>query len=403
MIWCKDLTRLTSSNQQTSNMTSRSVFTKNLNRERVLEFEKEMLAKLATLTDVERDIADISQKRKAWLENISKADDTDHDVYIAKLNVLRLRSQLSALYMTLDVTRLEGHYEAQTLNYLVASTQPLDDDETPEKRKIALLQLQRIDNDKLLGFLENSLQYRIQLGNTNYDLQSQLTMLTNEIGLQQESEEQEFREKVAFYTSRMQHSMEVSKRHYQRIAEEYLILRHNARVAKEVLSRSQNDAAQARAELQGCLDGILAEAGAQREKMEKHAAAELKFMTEDLRADVIRKEIELESAALRVKHLKSRQRKEVSALKKELRVYNKKYQTLQRRRRVEITAVQGELRELRESISRVEQRLLEGTDAPLQQQLLADTQGSPVGVSTVFDTGRGAMAQLRHKLRQLNH
>jgi hypothetical protein len=384
-------------------MAARSAYTKNLNRERVLEFEKEMLAKLATLADVERDIADVSQKRRSWLENISRADDTGLDTYIAKLNILRLRAQLSALYMSLDVTRLEGHYEAQTLNYLVAATQPLEDDETPDKRKSVLLQLQRQDNDKMLVFLEHSLQHRIQLGNTNYDLQAQLNILTNEVGLQQEAEEQEFREKVAFYTSRMQHAMEESQRHYRRITEEYLILRHNARVAKEVLTRSQNDAAQARAELQGCLDGILCEAGAQREKMEKNAVAELKFMTEDLRGEVIRKEQDLENATMRVKVLKSRQKKEVSTLKKELRLYNKKYATLQRKRRADIVAVTAELKLLRGAIGRVEQRLLEGAQTPRDQAV----QGSPVSVGDNLDldggSSRGVMAKLRSKLRQLNH
>lgn len=404
-------------------MALRSEQTRNLNRQRVIEFEKEMLSKLAALADVERDIADVSQKRRSWLEGISRADDTGLDTYVSKLNILRLRAQLSSLYMQLDVARLEGHYEAQMLNYLVAATQPLDEDETPEQRKIALLQLQRQDNDKLFAFLEHSLQHRIQLGNTNHDLQAQLTALTNEVGQQQEVEEQEFREKIAFYTSRMQRSMEQSQRHYQRITEEYLVLRHNARVAKEVLTRSQNDATQARAELQGCLDSILAEAAGQREKMEKHAAAELQFMTEDLRGEVIRKEQDLESAVQRVKLLKSRQKKEVSALRKELRLYIKKYRSLQSQRREDISIVQAELGGLRGMIERAEQRLLEGTSpmAVLQEEHRGPGQGqgqggrrrrqsgegeggSPVSVTGAPETaGRVLIAKLRHKIKQLNH
>ena len=245
-------------------MSNRSTYTKALNRERVVNFEKEMLGKLETLANVERDMKDVSLKRKTWLENISLNDDTGCDSYIAKLRVLKLRAQLSSLHMSLDVRRLEGHYEAQTLSYLVAATQPLEEDETQESRRISLQKLQRGDNDVLLKLLEGSLQYRIQLGNTNYDLHSQLKQITNEVELQQVAEEEEYREKIAFYTSRMQKSMETSKNHYQRITEEYLILRHNARVAKEVLVRSQNDAKQARLELQTCLNGIVAEAESQR-------------------------------------------------------------------------------------------------------------------------------------------
>jgi hypothetical protein len=356
-----------------------------------------MLAKLGTLANVERDIADVSAKRKEWLQNISKVDENGLDVYIAKLNVLKLRAQLSSLHMTLDVTRMEGHYEAQVLNYLVAATQPLEEEETQHSRKISLQRLQRQDNDVLQNLLEHSLQNRIQMGNINYDLHSQLLVITNEIGLQQEAEQEEFREKLAFYVSRMQSSMEVSKRHYQRITEEYLVLRHNARVAKEVLARSQNDAAQARAELQSCLDGITTEAATQREKMEKNATAELKFLTEDLRADVIRKEIELENAAMRVKMLKSRQKKEESTLKKELRAYKKKYSELQRRRKADLAIIHTELTGLRSMIQREEQRLVEASAPP------ADSEGSPTAVSNVALESSQIISKLRHRLKELRH
>jgi len=366
-----------------------------MNRERVVEFEKEMIAKLATLANVERDIAEVSEKRRTWLQSISRSDDSGADVFIAKLNVLKLRAQMSALHMTRDILTLEGHYESQELNYLVVATQPMEEGETDERRKGDLLRQQREDSDHMLKFLEQSLQFRIHLGNNNYELQSALALIVNEIGLQQIAEEEEFQEKVAYYTSRMRHSMEVSNQHYQRLTEEYLILRHNARVAKEVLTRSQNDAAKARGELQQCLDSIVHEAAVQREKMEKNSASELSFLTEDLRSDVIRKEAEVETRTQKVQRLKSRQKKEVSTLKKELRVYTAKHKTLVKKRRAELKVVRDELAHLREMIASVEGRLQEVDLAGLE---------SPAGVSAaeIDETAQKAMMKLRYQLKSLD-
>lgn len=378
-------------------MSSRSAFIKNMNRERVLEFEKEMVAKLDTLANVERDIADVSEKRKSWLKNISRIDESGMDVFLAKLNVLKLRAEYSQLQMTLDVLRLDGHYETQSLNYLVAATQPMEDGETDQERKDALFRLQREDSDVLLNFLEHSLQYRVQLGNNNYDLQTQLSLIINEIGLQQIAEQDEFNEKVAYYTARMRSSMDVSKKHYKKVTEEYLVLRHNARVAKEVLSRNQNDATKAREELQGCLDSIIYEAAAQRERMEKNSTTELKFLTEDLRSDVVRKENELEDLTTRVKLLKNKQKKEISTLKTELKMYNRKYKLLQRKRKADLSMISSELSNLRDMVATVEQRLSE-------VGVSAEASAAGGGVAVVrADEAAPTLQKIRAQLRQLSH
>lgn len=373
----------------------RSRKTKNLNRQRVVEFEKEMTLKLATLANIERDIAEVSEKRRIWLQSISKSDETGLDVFIAKLNILKLRAHLSSLHMTQDVLTLEGHYESQELNYLVSATQPMDEGETEAQRKASLARLQRDDSDVMLKFLEHSLQLRIRLGNTNYELQSTLKLIIDEIGLQQIAEEEEFQEKVAYYTSRMRASKELSGKHYQRLTEEYLVLRHNARVAKEVLTRSQNDAAKARTELQSCLDSIVHEAAVQREKMEKNSTSELSFLTEDLRSEVVRREAEVETLTQRVQLLKSTQKKEASQLKKDLRVYTLKYKSLQKKRKGELRVIQSELSHLREMIGSVEQRL---------QDVDINALDSPTGVdaATIDETAHKAMMKLRLQLKNID-
>mmetsp|Transcript_8470 Transcript_8470/g.14052 ORF Transcript_8470/g.14052 Transcript_8470/m.14052 type:complete len:388 (-) Transcript_8470:18-1181(-) len=372
---------------------SYSNFQKNLNRERVIEFESEMQGKVSALANLERDMQDISEKRKHWLRNITRTDDTGHDIFLAKLGLIQAQAQLSSLEMTLDVARLEGHYEAQTLNYLVAATQPLEDGETEDMRNLALMKCTRQDSDVLSNFLEQSLNHRIKLGNKNYDLQSQLNLLIHEIGFQQIAEEEDFREKLNYYSSRMNTSLVRSKKQYKKLTEEYLILRHNARVAKEVLVRGQNDATQARKELQQCLDTIVEEAQSQREKMERNATSELKYLTEDLRAEVIKKEREVESRSVLVKHLVQHQKKEVSTLRKECNAFTKRYNKLQNTRRAELGVVQVELKNLRDKIAEMEDQLATvGVDPELH----------PIDIATTLDEQGELFLQFKARLKELD-
>ncbi|KAJ1439115.1 hypothetical protein B484DRAFT_444220 [Ochromonadaceae sp. CCMP2298] len=252
--------------------------------------------------------------------------------------------------------------------------------------------LTRSSSDVLARVLEESLQTRIELGNSNYELHSELHLIIHEIGFQQQAEEEDFKEKVVYYTHRMRSTLEQSKQQFKKITEEYLVLRHNARVAKEVLVRGQNDASQARRELQSCLDTIILEAAAQREKMERNAQSELKYLTDDLRAEVIRKERELETRTVLVKHLVQSQRKEVSELKKECKMYTRKHNKLQETRRSELRLINGELKKLRCMIAEVETKM-----SSVGEEAQIDFLDIPLGNVE----GDQLLLKLRSKLREL--
>lgn len=285
-----------------------------LNRRRVLEFEKELQAKLKTLPDIERDIQEISNKRRIWLEQISSTDDSSSDIFMKKIQLLKLRTQLNSAKVTLDVCRMESHYEAQAVNYLSACTQPLGYEETQSSRDVELAKLIRQGSDSLALVLEQSLQHRLQLGSENYDLNDELLRLKQEVIVQQIKEAEEFQEKIEYYSSKMTATIDHTKENYKRVTEEYLILRHNARVAHELLLRRQNGATVAREELQACLDKIILEAEHQREKMERVSMAEVKLLTNDLRKEVIQKEAEYEELSIQVRELLKQRRKEIAKL-----------------------------------------------------------------------------------------
>lgn len=109
----------------------------------------------------------------------------------------------------------------------------------------------------MVGHLRNSLDVRSALATRNFSLRQQLQQMKQTVQLEQERRAEEFEEKIAAYAQKMQSALARSKEGFERITAEYLILRHNARMAKEVLVRGQNDATTAREELQLCLAKIV--------------------------------------------------------------------------------------------------------------------------------------------------
>lgn len=334
-----------------------------LNKDRVLEFEKEFKGKIDEFSDIEKDILGLSAQRHQWFESLRNTESFVADLYFKKLDILKSHAELSALRMSEDALALEAHYEAQVLGYLVASTKPFDEGETEDERTRHLEHLARKDGHALQKILAAHIENRARLSSFNYELSADLKKMTEEIPVLQKHQADEMREKILGNISKMEESKIHFQNNHRRITSEYLVLRHNSKVAKEVLSRSKNDAALARVELQKCLDTIISDAKVHRSKMESLAEVELANTAESMRAEVVQKEGALEQITERVQKLKKERVGRLKSLKNDIRAYDKKYNDLQKKRKRDIKTISAELKRLRDMITGVESQLTAVTDA----------------------------------------
>ena len=157
---------------------------------------------------------------------------------------------------------------------------------------------------------------------------------------------------------------------YQSIVRDYLVLRHNAQVAKALLVRSQNDSSAARHELQRCLEQIESEAAKHRAHSESIAHAQWAARTRELRAQVVEKEKLLDETAQRVASLRQRKSLDIAALQKEIRRVERLCVARERQRETDVQAAMHELRYLRQSVRSVEERIvaLHALPVPLDEQ-----------------------------------
>lgn len=247
----------------------RQIVQKRLNRSRVIEFEREVEEKLKSLGRIESEMKEIGHQRREWLDNISTTHNQGNDVYQKRIELVKIQAEMASLGLKLDSLRLEGQHESQRLAMLVEATRPLKPQETDEQRDFELTIKARRDTDLLRSAIQSSLDYRTQLGNVAYDLTLNLNRLQQQSELEQAQKAEDLSEHLTSYCERMNESINRAQENYSEIIKEYLVLRHNAQVVKEILARSQNDASFERQELQKKLDKMVNDAQEQRHKLGK--------------------------------------------------------------------------------------------------------------------------------------
>mgnify|MGYP006079936973 CR=1 FL=1 len=326
----------------------------NPNRIRVLDFEKETEERLDKLKEVEADILSVGQMRSRWLLSVSNIDEVESETFRLKMEVLKAQTELAQVNLEVDKTKLEGHYETQTLNYLVQATKPLDNGESKERRNKSLEHMARENLDDLNAVLRYAVDYRAKIAKSTYDNIIDLAKLRVNNDNRHSAVVEELQERIEQYAERMKEAVITSKKSHQKITGEYLILRHNARVAKEVLLRSQNEAAMARKVLQEKLDRIVEEADVQRDKMETAALAELKIMTDDVRNAVIKRESEVNDIRRNIDQLESQRKLSNKNLKKAIAMYRKKYNALDTKRKSGVERSEIEIKDIRSKVTQLE-------------------------------------------------
>lgn len=338
-------------------------------RERVLEFERQLESRLEDLGEIEQNILSLGQMRSRWLVSVSNMDEIETDSYRLRLDTLRAHSELASVKIALSKMQMEETYETQALAYLIAGTKPIGDGETIEMRNRQLTQLARDNLENLRCALRDTIELRSKLGKQMHDMTSTLTKYRLDHDNRHRAVVEDVSERIQLYAERMREAVAAAKRQHQRITGEYLLLRHNARVAKEVLVRNQNEASLARKILQEKLEKLVEEAAMQRERMETAAAAELKIMTDDIRSQVIQKEMDVNHMRARIERLDATRKSTYREVRRDLRKYEKLYDELQGKRQKEITELGAELKMLRDMISKVEFELYRGKDC--DQELFA--------------------------------
>lgn len=327
-------------------------------RSRILEFEKEIDERIDALLIVETDISNTSSLRKQWLASVSYSVGDDSKVLHKKFEILRAKSELFTARLMIENARIESLHDSQTLLYLIAATKPYDKGENEEKRKSTLECIVQDNVEDLKNNIKESIVFRTNLTNEICDLIREVTKLKLEHEQQNAVTVNELQRRILQYTVQLRESSLLSTKNDKEITGDYLVLRHNSRVAQEMLLRSKSDATIARRALHEGINQVASAAASQKNKIEQSSEIELQTLTEVIRSQLSSGEQELEELRLG-KIERARYRKQtIRQLTESCEFFNGKHADMQTQRRNDLERVGGELKRLREMVEAVEIRLL---------------------------------------------
>ena len=323
-------------------------------RELVISFENEYKEKVSSLNDLEKDILLVSGRRREWFKNIVSLDHEQAELYRKKVEIYKTRAELASVLLNLDIIRLDGHYETQTLNYLIEVTKPPHIDDSNEEISRNLSEINFKNAIILQDALSFSVDYRAKIASNILEYQLELESLKVEYTSNYYNAIQVIKNRLDAFAYQIKQKANNSESNNKELTGEYLVLRHNARVAQEILTKSKNEAITTREQLQIKFDKFLIDTSKERERIELASKEELKMLTDDMRNKVLRKENEAEHRKNYAKEQSNVFGHEFLGLKNELRHYNHLYEELQMKRGYELTNMNSEVKRLREMISEME-------------------------------------------------
>ena len=326
-------------------------------RKKVMTFESEMASSMSVLNIMENELNDVCRLRKSWITQVSGIDEIEAQSFKIQAEALRKRSSIINIEMQMDAIRLNGFYEAQQLQQLIVATRPREEGESDKDREKEINMMIKDGMLKVGRAVSESLQIRQKFREEVDNMNRQLATLKNEYRENKRIRITTILDNIKEYDEHLEEIRSHSEETHRRVTNDYLILRHNARVAKEILVRSQNEAKKVREMLENNINKLMRESVAHRDRMEKHSNDELKVLTEDLRKNVINKERQYENIVVRVNGKKKHTKRILKSHKQMIKDYDAKYNALQKKRRGEILVIEKELQKLRDMIGEVEGHL----------------------------------------------
>lgn len=328
-------------------------------QKRILAFEEEYSKSIEEFSKMEKSNIDLCQVRRNWLSFKMNENRADTSLFEKKILVFQKANDLNRLNLEVDELRLKGYYEAQQLKQLVAATKPTDiSDHNGKIRSHALEILRREGMEEIKAALNDSIHLRERLLSECHRVHSMIDTTVLEEDQKIKLMNGNLQDSLSKFKQRLEVVLSTSEFNLKKVTGDYLILRHNAKIAQEILTRSMNESIRERKELKESLKDKEKTYASRLVELEYNNKMELETRLRGLRDEVIRTEAEVEFKYAKNDQLRHNVLNSVKNLKNSRRESNRKYRELQARRREELIIVQGELTRLKHALSQAEDNIV---------------------------------------------
>ena len=368
-------------------------------RSRVIAFEREFEDTNQSLLDFGKEISSIEIHRDDWLKSLHKSFDEESQLLQRKVQNMKATVELFESQLMVDNARLKGFYKSQTVQHLIAATKPYAEGENVSMRQEKLDRTSKINICELKEALNRSIAARSTLSCSVALLSEEVRKFQTGYRQQDTAIIYDIQNRVKQYADYLRKSSIILKTNERQITGDYLVLRHNSRVATEIRAKNRLSANLASSQLrESVAEQILANA-LQIEREEQSSESELQDLTDRIRCKLNTLEGELVELRIRKNERVKLRRSKIQDLEMKLNELDRKYETLQGQRKNDLKRVGGELKRLREMVGTVEDKLLKlsGTADNDESENFVDGKESRM----LEKSSRAIIENLEYRLRSL--
>jgi hypothetical protein len=322
-------------------------------RERVLLFEKELQQNVERAVRIEKQILNLTEARREYISSITSSG-RHYETTNQRVKLSSLETSVIALDFLLKEYEFKEVKGTQELVLIELSTRPLDVNETNEQRNQSIAQAHINHQDSTCEWLVDAISLCMKDKSKLRSILTEAKHFESEVQASIDdiinttlSQLEEFITNMKIYISQS----EIVRK---KVTGDYLVLRHNARVAEKVLCERRQAAVIAREDMQANLDALLREASLRRSNVEESLRSEQARLLQEARENVMQRENEVDLLAAVVKGSAKKAKKTVSRLKSSIKQYEVMYTKLAKRREKDVKTINAELKKFRDMIAAVE-------------------------------------------------
>ena len=288
------------------------------------------------------------------LNSGSEIEELEARLLKLRMDLMRDKMEMLEADAALELIKTEAVYESQQLRVLVASTRPLEHGERKTDRDKSVAQLSQESTKTVFDAVRRSVERQ----NLIMESADEMTRSVDIFYLDQERRQHRridhLNSKFTAYVDNLKEIVQRSEEKLKNVTSQYLILRHNARIARELLVQSQNnlkiEKEQIIARVRQLRDDVREQLSLGEEKCESQMSA----VISQRRTELLKREEELEHSWASLEELRNFHAADNRNLKQAYKVEKKKYNELMRRRTSDLTTIESELKTLRRAVADAE-------------------------------------------------
>ncbi len=299
----------------------------------------------------------------------SSVEELEATLLKKRIELIRDKREMLKVDAALEQVKTEAAYESQMLKILIASTKPLDRQESKAERDHSIAAL----NQESTAIVFKSVKRSVSHQNLIYDSVDEMMRNLDIFFIDQEQRQQSriklLNDKFDNYVSALQAVVSSSEDKLKHVTSQYLVLRHNARIAREVLLQKQHKLEKEKENLIKSINQMREDVDIQLSSAEEKIEGEMNSVISQRRSDVLRREEELEHDWAEFEEFRNFHTNDSNNLRKKEKLMKKKFKELSTQRLRDLKRIESELKILRQETHMAELQFLRPSSQSNQEDL----------------------------------